>query len=379
MARSSGERGWRKARAVAVSLAARLSGPTAVASKSAAPSTDERARPHLLARAARTTGSDSPVRFASSSASPSRRRRRSPSATTWSPAVTRTRSPTTTCVDRHAALAAVAHDHRLRRDERRQPVERALRADLLERPDHDVRDQDPHEQRVLPRGERDRQDPEDEQDPVGDVDRVRDGRCSRTSGSTAGAGAARARPAGARPRPRSGRWLRRPRRRWADATARTHPEPSALGNLAPMATTADTAELTEVEQRNLKAVADVLEFWNTGDIDGIVEFYDDEIVWTNVALEEVYRGKERGPRVPHPPVHGDPGSPVHRPPQVRPRRQRRRALDGAGHAPRDVHGHSRHRPARRDQRAEHGDDARGEVPDATSSTGTPAPSCARWG
>lgn len=50
-------------------------------------------------------------------------------------------------------------------------------------------------------------------------------------------------------------------------------------------------ETAEVEQRNLKAVKDVLEFWNTGDIDGIVEFYDEEIVWTNVALEEVYRGK----------------------------------------------------------------------------------------
>lgn len=58
-----------------------------------------------------------------------------------------------------------------------------------------------------------------------------------------------------------------------------------------MATAPETAELTEVEQRNLKAVADVLEFWNTGNIDGIVEFYDEEIVWTNVALEEVYRGK----------------------------------------------------------------------------------------
>lgn len=67
--------------------------------------------------------------------------------------------------------------------------------------------------------------------------------------------------------------------------------PSAWCNLAPMATTANTAEPTEVEQRNLKAVADVLEFWNKGDIDGIVEFYDEEIVWTNVALEEVYRGK----------------------------------------------------------------------------------------
>ena len=70
MARSSGERGWRNARAVAVSRAARLSGPTAVASNSAAPSTanepDQTGSP-----GPRTTGSDSPVRLASSSASPS--------------------------------------------------------------------------------------------------------------------------------------------------------------------------------------------------------------------------------------------------------------------------------------------------------------------
>jgi steroid delta-isomerase-like uncharacterized protein len=58
-----------------------------------------------------------------------------------------------------------------------------------------------------------------------------------------------------------------------------------------MTTASETAELTEVEQRNLQAVADVLQFWNAGDIEGIVAFYDDEIVWTNVALDEVYRGK----------------------------------------------------------------------------------------
>ena len=53
----------------------------------------------------------------------------------------------------------------------------------------------------------------------------------------------------------------------------------------------ETAELTETEQRNLRAVADVLEFWNSGDIEGIVAFYDDEIVWKNVGLEETYEGK----------------------------------------------------------------------------------------
>ena len=58
-----------------------------------------------------------------------------------------------------------------------------------------------------------------------------------------------------------------------------------------MTTTGETAELTEVEQRNLKAVADVLQFWNAADIEGIVAFYDEEIVWTNIGLEEIYRGK----------------------------------------------------------------------------------------
>lgn len=58
-----------------------------------------------------------------------------------------------------------------------------------------------------------------------------------------------------------------------------------------MTTTSETAELTETERRNLQAVVDVLEFWNTGDIEGIVAFYDDEIVWKNVGLEETYEGK----------------------------------------------------------------------------------------
>ena len=93
-ARSSGERGCRNARAVAVTREARLSAPTAVASYSAAPSTanepDQTGSPRC-----RTTGSDSPVRLASSSVSPSALIT-VPSATTWSPAVSRTRSPTTT-------------------------------------------------------------------------------------------------------------------------------------------------------------------------------------------------------------------------------------------------------------------------------------------
>ena len=59
-----------------------------------------------------------------------------------------------------------------------------------------------------------------------------------------------------------------------------------------MTTAPGTAELTEVEQRNLQAVSDVLKFWNSGDIEGIVAFYDDEIVWRNMGLDETYHGKQ---------------------------------------------------------------------------------------
>lgn len=51
------------------------------------------------------------------------------------------------------------------------------------------------------------------------------------------------------------------------------------------------AELTAVEQRNLKSVTDVLDYWNRQDVAGILEFYDDDITWHNMALRETYQGK----------------------------------------------------------------------------------------
>lgn len=48
----------------------------------------------------------------------------------------------------------------------------------------------------------------------------------------------------------------------------------------------------DVESRNLRTITDVLQFWNTQNIQGILEHYDDDIVWTNVALEQTYRGKQ---------------------------------------------------------------------------------------
>lgn len=52
-----------------------------------------------------------------------------------------------------------------------------------------------------------------------------------------------------------------------------------------------TTALTETEQRNLRAVADVLPYWNSRDLAGVLGFYDDAITWRNVGLEETYHGK----------------------------------------------------------------------------------------
>jgi steroid delta-isomerase-like uncharacterized protein len=50
---------------------------------------------------------------------------------------------------------------------------------------------------------------------------------------------------------------------------------------------------TEQELRNLAAVADVLPAWNAHDVTGVLGYYDPEIRWHNVALEEWYEGTEQ--------------------------------------------------------------------------------------
>lgn len=50
-------------------------------------------------------------------------------------------------------------------------------------------------------------------------------------------------------------------------------------------------QFTPEEERNLRSVTDVLHYWNTQDIPGMFQFYDDDITWTNVAMEKVYHGK----------------------------------------------------------------------------------------
>lgn len=51
------------------------------------------------------------------------------------------------------------------------------------------------------------------------------------------------------------------------------------------------AGISETEQQNLRAVSDVLTYWNRHDVAGVLDYYDDDIIWTNVALEEQYHGK----------------------------------------------------------------------------------------
>src|SRR6266568_2405519 len=58
-----------------------------------------------------------------------------------------------------------------------------------------------------------------------------------------------------------------------------------------MTDTTVTAELSETEQRNLRSVTDVLQYWNRQDLEGVLNYYDDSITWLNIAMEETYRGK----------------------------------------------------------------------------------------
>ena len=58
-----------------------------------------------------------------------------------------------------------------------------------------------------------------------------------------------------------------------------------------MADAPATRSLTDVERLNLDAVFGVHDYWNTHDLEGVLAFYDDQITWVNVALEETYRGK----------------------------------------------------------------------------------------
>jgi steroid delta-isomerase-like uncharacterized protein len=46
------------------------------------------------------------------------------------------------------------------------------------------------------------------------------------------------------------------------------------------------------EEANLRAFEGVFPHWNSGNIAGMLEHYEDDIVWHNVAMGEVYDGKD---------------------------------------------------------------------------------------
>ena len=75
-------------------------------------------------------------------------------------------------VDGNGSRDPVANDGRRRRDERGEPVERALRADLLRDPDRRVRDKHAEEERVLPLSEHKRCSAGDGEDEVEDREDV---------------------------------------------------------------------------------------------------------------------------------------------------------------------------------------------------------------
>lgn len=49
--------------------------------------------------------------------------------------------------------------------------------------------------------------------------------------------------------------------------------------------------LLDHEVANMRAFEDVFPHWNSGDIARMVDHYEDDIVWRNVAMGEVYDGK----------------------------------------------------------------------------------------
>jgi steroid delta-isomerase-like uncharacterized protein len=53
-----------------------------------------------------------------------------------------------------------------------------------------------------------------------------------------------------------------------------------------------STELTDEERANMAAFESILPCWNRHDVPAILEHYNDDVVWRNVAAGEVYTGKE---------------------------------------------------------------------------------------
>ncbi|MEP6563123.1 MAG: ester cyclase [Nakamurella sp.] len=69
------------------------------------------------------------------------------------------------------------------------------------------------------------------------------------------------------------------------------PTPVAKGPDSQPEQWGESTTLTAVEQLNLEAIALVVPGWNQRDVAAIMQHYDDEIIWRNVAMGQTYRGK----------------------------------------------------------------------------------------
>ena len=52
-----------------------------------------------------------------------------------------------------------------------------------------------------------------------------------------------------------------------------------------------STELTDEEAANLATFESIAGYWNRHDVQGILEHYNDEVVWRNIATGEAYNGK----------------------------------------------------------------------------------------
>jgi len=68
-------------------------------------------------------------------------------------------------------------------------------------------------------------------------------------------------------------------------------EASAMATMAPEREWGISTELTDEERANLAAFESIAKCWNAHDIPRILEHYNDDVVWRNVAMGEVYDGK----------------------------------------------------------------------------------------
>ena len=64
-----------------------------------------------------------------------------------------------------------------------------------------------------------------------------------------------------------------------------------MATMAPEREWGVSTELTDEERANLAAFESIAGYWNAHDVPGILEHYNDDVIWRNIATGEVYDGK----------------------------------------------------------------------------------------